>query len=95
MEWKQSGAGGVVYGVGEVGSVASPRSVLSGVQPMKAFLAALVAILVLAGGAWAILPSLFARSADETFASSGARVGEEASIEHRNFSGRPQADRQE
>lgn len=42
---------------------------------MKAFLAALCAIVVLAGGAWAVLPSLFARSADETFASSGARVG--------------------
>nr|WP_295825602.1 hypothetical protein [uncultured Azospirillum sp.] len=62
---------------------------------MKAFLAALVAILVLAGGAWAILPGLFARSADETFASVGARVGEEASVEHRNFSGRPQTDRKE
>ena len=62
---------------------------------MKAFLAALVAILVLAGGAWAILPSLFARSADETFASVGARVGEEASVEHRNFSGRPQTDHKE
>ena len=36
----------------------------------------------------------FARSADETFASVGARVGEEASVEHRNFSGRPQPDRQ-
>ena len=55
----------------------------------------LVAILILAGGAWAILPGLFARSADETFASVGARVGEEASVEHRNFSGRPQADRKE
>jgi hypothetical protein len=62
---------------------------------MKAFLAALVAIVVLAGGAWAILPGLFARSADETFASVGARVGEEASVEPRNFSGRPQADRKE
>ena len=56
---------------------------------MKAFLAALVAIVVLAGGAWAVLPTLFARSADETFASVGARVGGEASVEHRNFSGRP------
>ncbi|CAO3362321.1 hypothetical protein ABNQ39_31290 [Azospirillum sp. A26] len=62
---------------------------------MKAFLAALCAIVVLAGGAWAVLPSLFARSADETFASVGARVGEEASVAHRNFSGRPQADTQQ
>jgi len=57
---------------------------------MKAFLAALCAIVVLAAGAWAVLPTLFARTADETFASVGARVGEEASVEHRNFSGRPQ-----
>lgn len=62
---------------------------------MKAFLAALCAIVVLAGGAWAVLPSLFARSADETFASVGARVGEEASVAHRNFSGRPQPDSQQ
>ncbi|MDR6772053.1 hypothetical protein [Azospirillum sp. BE72] len=58
---------------------------------MKAFLAALCAIVVLAAGAWAVLPALFARTADETFASAGARVGEDASVEHRNFSGRPQA----
>lgn len=57
---------------------------------MKAFLAALCAIVVLAAGAWAVLPTLFARTADETFASAGARVGEEASVEHRNFSGDPQ-----
>ncbi|WP_049976267.1 hypothetical protein [Azospirillum sp. B506] len=62
---------------------------------MKAFLAALCAIVILAGGAWAVLPALFARSADETFASSGARVGEEASVAHRNFSGRPQIDPQQ
>ena len=62
---------------------------------MKAFLAALCAIVVLAGGAWAVLPTLFARSADETFASSGARVGDEASVAHRNFSGRPQIDPQQ
>lgn len=57
---------------------------------MKAFFAALCAIAVLAVGARVALPTLFARGADETFASSGARVGEEASVEHRNFSGRPQ-----
>lgn len=87
---KHSGVGGVVAVVDGAGRVAPPRLVLSGEMPMKAFLAALCAIVVLAGGAWAVLPTLFARSADETFASAGTRVGEEASIEHRNFSGRPQ-----
>ncbi|WP_176581488.1 hypothetical protein [Azospirillum ramasamyi] len=57
---------------------------------MKAFLAALCAIVVLATGAWALLPTMFARYADETFAAASVRVGEEASIGQRNFSGLPQ-----
>ncbi|MBP2297475.1 hypothetical protein [Azospirillum picis] len=57
---------------------------------MRAFLAALCAVVLLAVGARVALPGLFSRSADQTFATTGARVGEEASIEHRNFSGRPQ-----
>ena len=54
---------------------------------MKAFAAALVAVVVLAVGARVALPSLFARSADQTFATPSARVGDEASIAHRNFTG--------
>ena len=55
---------------------------------MKAFAAALVAVVVLAVGARVALPSLFARSADQTFATPSARVGDEASIAHRNFTGK-------
>lgn len=56
---------------------------------MKAFLSAVIAVVVLAAGAGILLPDLLARSSDESFATSTARVGDEASIEHRNFSGQP------
>ncbi|SMH35622.1 hypothetical protein [Azospirillum agricola] len=54
---------------------------------MKAFVTALAAIVVLAAGARVVLPELLDRSADEAFATSSARVGEEASIAHRDFTG--------
>lgn len=54
---------------------------------MKAFIAALFAIVVLGVGARVVLPELFARSADDTFATANTRVGEEASIANRKFSG--------
>lgn len=56
---------------------------------MKAFLSALTAVVVLAVGAAILLPDLFARSSDRSFATENTRVGKEASIAERNFSGRP------
>lgn len=54
---------------------------------MKAFIASVVAAVVLAVGAGFLLEGTLARQADQTFATSSVRVGDSGSIEGRNFSG--------
>ncbi len=54
---------------------------------MKAFGVAVVFALLLALASGAVMESLLSREADRTFATSSTRIGEEPSIEHRNFSG--------
>ena len=62
---------------------------------MKAFLTGLVLAVGLAAGAGYVLEGYFAGEADHTFSTSYARVGEENSVEHRNFNGAEEAGRQQ
>ncbi|HYD69515.1 hypothetical protein [Azospirillum sp.] len=54
---------------------------------MKAFLSAVVFVLILAVVAGVALDRVFSEQADDAFATSSARVGEGGAIETRKFSG--------
>ena len=54
---------------------------------MKAFISSVIFVLALAVLAGFVLEDFFARPSDEAFAMDSVRVGEDGSIEHRNFSG--------
>ena len=54
---------------------------------MKAFVLGTVLAVVLAVASGFILESFFGSDAHETFSTASARVGEENTADHRNFSG--------
>ncbi len=55
---------------------------------MRAFIFSLVAFVGLAVGAWFVLEGFFARDADQVYILPSARIGEDGTVESRDFSGR-------